>query len=74
MANAHDNTRHVRIPLRTAVRVEEYARKRGVTRSTAYDLIVEDYLERHAPEIIALTAELPEPRRSMPPSAALARE
>lgn len=67
MANSHDNTKHVRIPLRTATRVEEYAKERGVTRATAYDLIVEAYLSREAPHIITATLDLPEPRRSLPP-------
>lgn len=68
MANSHDNTRHTRLPVRTVTRVEMWAKERGVvTKATAFDMMVEDFLERHAPHIIEATKDLPEPRRAMPP-------
>ena len=66
MANSHSNTSHTRLPIRTAERVRIYAERRGVTRATAYDLIVEEYMGNHAPEILDETAHLPEPRRAVP--------
>lgn len=66
MANSHENTRHTRLPVRTAVRVEMLAEKTGTTRATAHDIVVEEYLRAHHPEIIAATLNLPEPRRALP--------
>lgn len=68
MANSHSNTKHTRLPIRTAVRVEKLARKLGVTKATAHDMVVEEFLVKHHPDIIAETADLPEPRRALPPA------
>lgn len=67
MANSHNNTEHMRVPLRTAERVRRFAKDRGLTMATTLDEIVAEYMERHAPEIIEATADLPEPRRALPP-------
>jgi len=71
MANSHDNTKHTRLALRTAERIKMLADKRGLTKTTMTDVIVEDYLERNDPEILEATAHLPEPRRALPPAAAV---
>lgn len=73
MANSHENTKHTRLPIRTATRAELLAKKLGVTKATAHDMVIEDFLLRHGhDDIIAETADLPEPRRALPPAAALA--
>lgn len=69
MANSHENTKHTRLPIRTATRAEKLAKKLGVTKATAHDIMVEDYLVRHGhQDIIDDTADLPEPRRALPPA------
>lgn len=72
MPNQHTNTTQLRVPIRAGERLRLLAEKLGLTNSTTSDRVIEDFCVRHGhTDILEKTKDLPAPRASLRPGAAI---
>lgn len=71
--DTHANTKHVRLPIRTHVRMLVIAAKAGRTGATLIDDMVDEWMDHDmdpaaAAHLVDVTRDLPAPRRGLPPT------